>query len=177
VFRAHPECFDDEARRLLEAHPDLFGEEHIRYAEKVNESIALNSQPGTSVIISASGMCERGRAPHPLKRPTEGPRGAALLAGHRAEGTRGRRLVEKKPEVRIRGRVFAVKAEIVVLNGLSSHADHGDLLRSLGPLTGTAKRVRLVHGEPERAAALAEGLRAAGFVDVAIPERGESVAV
>lgn len=37
------------------------------------------------------------------------------------------------------------------------------------------KRVRLVHGEPDRAAALAEGLRAAGFTDVAIPDRGESV--
>jgi metallo-beta-lactamase family protein len=39
------------------------------------------------------------------------------------------------------------------------------------------RQVRLVHGEPERAAALAEGLRAAGFADVAIPERGESVTV
>jgi metallo-beta-lactamase family protein len=37
--------------------------------------------------------------------------------------------------------------------------------------------VRLVHGEPDRAAALAEGLRAAGFADVAIPDRGESTAV
>ena len=83
--------------------------------------------------------------------------------------------MEWRPGVRILGRTFVLKAEVVVLNGLSSHADHGGLLRGLGPLAGTARQVRLVHGEPPRAEALAEGLRAAGFADVAIPERGESV--
>ena len=62
-----------------------------------------------------------------------------------------------------------------MLNGLSSHADHGGLLQSLAPLVGTARQVRLVHGEPERAEALAAGLRSAGFADVGVPERGESV--
>jgi metallo-beta-lactamase family protein len=37
--------------------------------------------------------------------------------------------------------------------------------------------VRLVHGEPERAEALAAALRAAGFADVAVPAQGESVTV
>ncbi|MBV9122346.1 MAG: MBL fold metallo-hydrolase, partial [Planctomycetes bacterium] len=94
-----------------------------------------------------------------------------------APDTLGRRLVEGRPEVRILGRNFPVKAEVVVLHGLSSHADHGDLLRSLTPLAGTVQRVRLVHGEPERAEALAVDLRAAGFADVAIPDRGETVAI
>ena len=71
--------------------------------------------------------------------------------------------------------MFPLRAEVVVLNGLSSHADHGGLLKSLTPLVDTARQVRLVHGEPERAAALAEGLRMAGFADVGVPERGESV--
>jgi metallo-beta-lactamase family protein len=70
-----------------------------------------------------------------------------------------------------------VKAEIIVLNGLSSHADHGDLLRMIGPLVGNTGRIRLVHGEPERAAALAEGLKGIGFADVGIPERGESTTI
>jgi metallo-beta-lactamase family protein len=73
--------------------------------------------------------------------------------------------------------MYALKAEVVVLNGLSSHADHADLLRSLAPLAGRVQRVRLVHGEPERAAALADGLRSAGFPDVAVPDRGEISAI
>jgi metallo-beta-lactamase family protein len=176
VFRAHPECFDAGTLRLLE-EADLFGEKQIRYVEKVHDSIALNDRPGPCVIISASGMCEAGRILHHLKHNIEDARNTILIAGYQAPDTLGRRLVERRPEVRILGRTLPLKAEVVVLNGLSSHADHGGLLASLAPLAGTARQVRLVHGEPERAAALAEGLNAAGFTDVAIPERGESVTV
>jgi metallo-beta-lactamase family protein len=177
VFRAHPECFNEQTVRLFKEQPDLFGEEWIHYVEKVHESIALNKQPGPCVIISASGMCEAGRILHHLKHNIEDPRSTILIIGYQAEGTLGRRLVERQREVRILGRTFTLKAEVVVLNGLSSHADHGGLLHSLAPLARTARRVRLVHGEPERAAALAEGLRYSGFADVVIPERGESVTV
>jgi metallo-beta-lactamase family protein len=177
VFRAHPECFDAPTLRLLEEHPELFGESRVRYVEKVHESIALNGRPDPCVIISASGMCEAGRVLHHLKHNIEDARNTVLIAGYQAEGTLGRRLVERRPEVRILGRALALKAEVVVLNGLSSHADHLGLLGSLSPLAGVAQKVRLVHGEPGRAAALAEGLRAAGFADVAAPERGASVPV
>ncbi len=177
VFRAHPECFNDETLRLLRDHPDLFGEQRIRYIDKVHESIALNDHPGPCVILSASGTCEAGRILHHLEHNIEDPRSTILIVGFQAPDTLGRRLVERRPEVRILGRTFAVRAEVVVLNGLSSHADHGDLLRDLGPLAATAQKVRLVHGEPDRAAALAEGLRAAGFQEVAIPDRGESTVV
>src|SRR5207302_4446993 len=141
------------------------------------ESIALNGRRGPCVIVSASGMCEAGRVLHHLRHTVEDPRSTVLIASYQAEGTLGRRLVERRPEVRILGRAFPLKAEVVVLNGLSSHADHGCLLRSLGPLAGLVQKVRLVHGEPARAAALAEGLRAAGFSDVAIPDRGASVTI
>lgn len=177
VFQAHPECFDDATVRLLQEHPELFGEGWIRYIDKVHDSIALNDLPGPAVIISASGMCEAGRILHHLKHHIEDARSTILIAGYQADGTLGRRLVERQPEVRILGRMFQLKAEVMVLNGLSSHADHGELLRSLGPLVGTARQVRLVHGEPERAAALAEGLRGLGFADVAIPDRGDRVTV
>jgi metallo-beta-lactamase family protein len=175
VFREHTECFDEETLALLAAHPDLFGEKYVRYIETVNESVKLNSRPGPCVVISASGMCEAGRILHHLRHGLPNPLNTVLIAGYQAEDTLGRRLVEKRPEVRILGRAVPVKAEIVVLNGLSSHADHADLLRMLGPLAGT--RVRLVHGEPERAAKLEEGLRGIGFTDVVYPDRGESVAI
>ncbi len=177
VFRAHPECFNAQTLQLLHDYPDMFGERRVHYVERVDESIALNDRTGPCVIISASGMCEAGRIRHHLKHHIEDPRSTILIAGYQAPETLGRRLVERRPEVRILGRTFQVRAEIVVLNGLSSHADHGDLLRSLAPLAGSAERVRLVHGEPERADDLAEGLRAAGFADVAVPERGDCVAV
>ncbi len=177
AYHAHPECFDDETRRLLEHDPDIFGERRIRYVDKVHESIALNRMPGPAVIISASGMCEAGRIVHHLKHNIEDPRSTILIVGFQAPSTLGRRIVDRLPEVRILGRSFPLKAEVVVLNGLSSHADQRDLLRSFAPLVGKVQRVRLVHGEPTPAATLAAALTAAGFTDVAVAERGESVAV
>jgi len=177
VFRSHPECFDESTLQLLAADPELFGPERIHYIESVHDSIALNGRPGPCVIISASGMCESGRVLHHLKHNMEDPRNTILIAGYQAEGTLGRRLVERRPEVRILGQTRVLKAEVVVLNGLSSHADQQDLMRSLTPLAGVAKKVRLVHGEPDRATALADALRGAGFADVVVPDRGEIVTV
>jgi metallo-beta-lactamase family protein len=139
--------------------------------------VELNGRAGPCVIVAASGMCEAGRVLHHLKHNLPDPRNTVLIAGYQAESTLGRRLVGRSPEVRVLGRTVPVRAEVVVLNGLSSHADHGDLLRMLGPLAGATARVRLVHGESDRAAALAEGLRGLGFADVAIPDRGETVVV
>jgi metallo-beta-lactamase family protein len=177
VFRAHAECFDETTLQLLREQPDLFGERHVRYVDKVHESIALNDHREPCVIISASGMCEAGRVLHHLKHNVEDSRSTVLIAGYQAADTLGRRLVERRPEVRILGRTLSLKAEVVVHNGLSSHADHAGLMASLSPLAGRVRQVRLVHGEPERSAALAEGLRQAGFAEVAIPERGERVTV
>lgn len=177
VFRAHPECFNAETTRLLEEHPELFGEQRVRYVEKQHESVALNSRPGPCVIISASGMCEGGRILHHLKHNLEDRRNTVLIVGYQAPETLGRRIVDRHDEVRILGRSVKRRAEVVVLNGLSSHADHADLLRSLGPLAATTERVRLVHGEPDRAERLAEALRAAGFPDVAVPAPGDQATV
>lgn len=177
VFRAHTDCFDVEARELHANHPELFGAGRVRYVESVHESIELNKRREPCVIVAASGMCEAGRVLHHLKHNIENPHATILIAGFQAPDTLGRRIVERRSEVRILGRVFKLRAEVVVLNGLSSHADHGGLLAALGPQAATGARVRLVHGEPDRAAALADGLRAAGFTDVAVPDRGDTATV
>jgi metallo-beta-lactamase family protein len=178
VFRAHPECFNDRALALLREQPDLFGARDVHYVEKVHESIALNHVSGPCVIVSASGMCEAGRVLYHLARNVSDPRSTVLLAGFQAADTLGRRIAERRPEVRILGQVLPLKAEVVSLTGLSSHADQLGLLQSFAPLAADMPpKVRLVHGEPERASALAEAMQAAGFADVVIPERGAKVAV
>jgi metallo-beta-lactamase family protein len=177
VYRLHPECFDEETARLLEDEPGLFGGGRVRYLRTVEESKRLNDLQEPGVIIAASGMCEAGRILHHLKHGVGDARNTVLIVGFQAPDTLGRRLVERRPEVRILDRMVPLRAEVVVLNGFSSHADHNDLLDYLGPLAGSARAVRLVHGEPERAEALAAALRAKGFADVAVPEQGEGIHV
>jgi metallo-beta-lactamase family protein len=175
VFRLHPECFDEETAKLLEEAPDLFGQKRVRYVRHVEESKALNGRRDPCVIIASSGMCEAGRILHHLKHNIEDPRTTIIIIGFQAPHTLGRRLVERQEEVRVFGKPYKLRAEVVVMNGFSSHADHNDLLRDLRPLAAEKPRVCLVHGEPESAEALARGLRDEGFGEVAIPDRGESV--
>jgi metallo-beta-lactamase family protein len=177
VFRSHVASLDAETQTLLESHPELFGDRLVHYVDKVNESVMLNHHPGPCVIISSSGMCEAGRVLHHIKHNAGNPANTLLIVGFQAPDTLGRRIVERRPEIRVLGRMVPLRAEVVVLNGLSSHADHGDLMRMLGPLAEPGRKVRLVHGEPDRAETLATSLREARFADVAVPDRGESVAV
>jgi metallo-beta-lactamase family protein len=177
VFRLHPECFDEETALLLEDDPDIFGEKRIRYVRAVEESKKLNDLRDPCVIIAASGMCEAGRILHHLKHNIEDERNGVLIVGYQAPETLGKRLVERRPEVRILDRYYKLRAEVVVLNGFSAHADRQDFLDYLGPLSGQVRAVRLVHGEPEQSEALAEALRGRGFAEVAVPDRGDSVSL
>jgi metallo-beta-lactamase family protein len=172
VYRLHPECFNEETAQLLEEHPELFGRRRVRYTLTVEESKWLNGFKGPCIIISESGMCETGRIVHHLKHNLEDPRNTVLIVGFRAPETLGRRLVEGATEVRIHDRPYQVRAE-VSLNGISSHADHHDLLTLLSPLARRARHVRLVHGELPQAESLAQALREQGFSDVTIPQRGK----
>ena len=177
VFRLHPECFDDETWELLQRDDDLFGGYLVHYVRSVEESKALNAHRDPCMIISASGMCETGRIVHHLKHNIEDPRNTILIIGYQAPETLGRRLVERRPEVRIHDRMYQLKAEIVVMNGFSCHADRDDFAAFLGPLAGQVGKTRLVHGEADQASALMQLLEAKGFADVTYPERGETVAL
>jgi metallo-beta-lactamase family protein len=175
VFRLHPECFDEETAKLLEDDPDVFGQKRIHYTQSVEESKRLNSLKEPAVIIASSGMCEAGRILHHLKHNVADPRNTVLIIGYQAQDTLGWRLVKKFPEVKILDHYYPLKAEVVVLNGFSSHADRDDFRAFLGPLAASTRTVQLVHGDMDQATALAQMLRELGFASVNVPDRGESV--
>jgi metallo-beta-lactamase family protein len=174
VFRLHPECYDRAARELLDAEDSPFQFEGLRYVSAVEESMAIQRDERPAIIIAASGMCEAGRVLHHLRATIEDSRNAVVIVGFQAQHTLGRRLVERRPEVRIFGLPYKRRAEVVVLDGFSAHADQAGLLafaeetRRRGPL----RRVVLVHGEPPAQDALAKILAERGFPTIDVPEPG-----
>jgi metallo-beta-lactamase family protein len=174
VYRRHPDCLDAEAARRLRHGDDPLddGVEHVR---SVDQSKELARRRDPCVIVAASAMCDGGRILRHLEHNIDDPRCSVVLVSHQAPDSLGRRLLEPRPTVRFRGRSWNLWADVVDLNGFSGHADRNDFLDFLGPLAGRTRRVRLVHGEPDQAEALAEALRAAGFADVGIPHPGETV--
>jgi len=78
---------------------------------------------------------------------------------------------------RFHGRNWNKWIDVIEVNGFSGHADRDDFLAYLRPLAESTGKVRLVHGEPEQAWALADRLSEAGFADVDVPAREEVVCI
>lgn len=172
VYRMHPECFDEEARALLDRAEDLFAFEGVKFCRTREESIAINDLEGPAMIISASGMCEAGRVLHHLRNHVEDERTTILVVGWMAQHTLGRRLLERQKRVRIWGVERDLHARVEVLNALSAHGDRDDLLEWARACQG-ARRIFLVHGEPEPQRVLAAAMREHGLA-VHVPTRGEA---
>jgi metallo-beta-lactamase family protein len=175
VYRRHPDCLADPSLRWLEADTGAGG--GVCYVRSAEASKRLSKRRDPCVIVASGGMCEAGRVLGHLQQVIDDPRCTIVLVSYQAPQSLGQKLLEKGPTVRFQGKVWNKWAEVVDLNGFSGHADHEDFLSLLGPSAGRTRKVRLVHGEPEAAARLAEALRQRGFDEVAIPGRGETVSL
>jgi metallo-beta-lactamase family protein len=174
VFRAHPECYDEEAKRYLDSGEDPFGFRRLTYIRDVNESKKLNTMRGPFIVISPSGMCEAGRVLHHLRNNVGDARNTVLITGYQAENTLGRKLKDGLKSVKIFGIPTEVRAEVECLDELSGHADSGELLTWMKPMTPTLKRVFLVHGEPKESGALAEAIGARYGIEAIPVSPGQS---
>lgn len=176
VFREHPECFDEETQRFIaeDKHNTALGFDRLKYTLSVEESKAINFAEPPFVVISASGMAETGRILHHLKNHIEDSRNTILIVSWQAPHTLGRRLAEQKKEVKIFGKKYSRRAQVVTINGFSAHAGQAGLLAYANSTRATLKKVFLVHGEPRGAEPLLEKMRDQGFPEVVYPKPGAS---
>ncbi len=178
VFRKHPECFDEETWKILNAptNNDPFGFERLTYVRDVNQSKELNERKGPFIVISAQGMCEAGRVLHHLANSISDPKNMVIIVGYQAEHTLGKKIVMKEPTVNIFGEPHELKAEVVVLNSFSGHADRNELIEYASRFDKKRlKRTFLVHGDIDQSEKLASGLTERGMPRVSIPARGDTV--
>ncbi len=174
IFRNHTECFDEDISKHVQMHHDPFGLNQLHYIRSVDESKKLNELKVPCMIIAASGMCEAGRILHHLANNIGDPRNAILIVGYCAEHTLGKRLVDKAEEVKIYGTFYKRKAEVIVHNSFSAHADNNELLKYIGMFDEKQLRqIFLVHGEPERQRDLQQGINGRLSTPVKVPVRGE----
>ena len=156
IFRLHPECFNEEIYEDLFTKENPFGFEGLHMVRQAKDSMKLNEVDGPVIIIAASGMCEAGRVLHHLRNHVGDPGTTVLFVGYCAEHTLGWKLRNGHREVNIFGEPHRVRAQIEMLDSFSGHADHSELLTWFEKITGPKQQVWLVHGEPERSAALRE---------------------
>src|SRR5574343_243870 len=137
-----------------------------------DESRAIALHHGPKVILAASGMATGGRVLHHLAQYLGHHRNMVVLTGFQAPGTRGDSLARGSKAIRIHGQDVPVRAEVVQLQSASAHADSHQLLHWLGQLPVPPRQVFVVHGDPEAADALRDGIETRHHWPTVVPEHG-----
>jgi metallo-beta-lactamase family protein len=180
VFRENVREFDTSeplVKRLNGNGESLFDFELVQFTPDVEDSKAMMQRRGPMIVIAASGMVESGRILHHLAHSASDSKNTVLIVGFQAEHTLGRRIVERRPIIKVFGEEVELRAQVAVINGYSAHADRMELQRWLDTVRETSPRLQdvfLVHGEPAAQDALSAQLAARGYT-VQAPRPGMDV--
>jgi len=186
VFGEHPETYDEETHAaFLQKGINPFDFEQLNFVQSVEESMALNRETKSHIVLAGSGMCEGGRVLHHLRHKIHDERNTILIVGYMGQNTFGRRLQEKgeafaaegrkgePPMVRFYNKEYPLKARVITLGGFSAHGDREEMTRVLKESNLSIKKIALVHGEEEQSLGFADHLRSEGF-NVVVPFHGQS---
>ncbi len=165
---------DKAAKRLLGHFGDKIPLPNYARTVTADESKQLNQIDSGAIFIAGSGMCNGGRIVHHLRHNLHRPESHILIVGYQANGTLGRRLVNREEKVKIFGEWIPVRAQIHTVGGLSAHADQEDLLHWLKGFN-TDPRVYLVHGERESQEAFIKYAKTQLDLTISHPDLGELI--
>ncbi len=189
VFGEHPETYDEDTHTtFLENGLNPFNFEHLNFVQSVEESMALNRENKSHIVLAGSGMCEGGRILHHLRHKIHNDKHTVLIVGYMGRNTFGRLIQEKAaayeesgrqgepPMVRFYNKDYPLKARVVTLGGFSAHGDKDELTRVLTESNLKIKKIALVHGEEDQAVAFKAHLEKRGF-EVTVPYQGQTIYV
>lgn len=119
-------------------------------------------------------MCNGGRVEHHLKFKLPNPNNTILFVGFQAEGTKGRRILDRKENfIEIHKQNIEIKAKVEKINALSSHADYDEISSWLKG-TKIGKKIFITHGEKKSRENLGARLKENLNVETCLPEELES---
>jgi metallo-beta-lactamase family protein len=182
VYRRHPEFYDEETRKILQAGGSPLDYPKQTITNDVKQSRAIAQAPRPYMIVASNGMLTGGRVVGHLRNLIGDPGATLLFVGYQGEGTLGAHLQAGAKQVKLDGQVREVKCRVQSISGFSAHADESELLdwignfgrgRQLGA-PGFPRLVFLVHGDPDAQIALAPKVEGLGF-RVKVPHWREQV--
>ena len=162
-LQAGSESLDDQTNALIRSGINPIWFDGLKTSVTADESKQINFDTTPKVILSASGMCEAGRIRHHLKHNLWRKECVILFVGYQAEGTLGRQIVDGAKKVKLFGEEIEVNAQIVVLPGVSGHADRDGLLAWLGKFEKRPGKVFVNHGDDASCTAFTQTLVQMGY--------------
>ena len=189
VFGQHPETYDEETKaKFLKNGINPFAFEHLKFIQTVEESMALNRDQRSHIVLSGSGMCEGGRILHHLRHKIHDDRHTVLIVGYMGSNTFGHHLQKVSaeyeeagrkgapPTVRFFNKDYPLRARVVTLGGFSAHGDRDELTRLIQESNLSIKKIALVHGEEQQSTAFKQHLEQMGH-QVVIPYQGQAIPI
>ncbi len=153
VFKDYKEWHklnDDELNRVIKS---------FQIVESFKETWEVIDKKSSKIILAGSGMLGGGRVLTYLQQYLSHPENTIILTGYQAEGTRGRDLNEGATELKIYGKYYPVKANVIDLELLSAHADQEELLDWLSDIEEEPSKVYIIHGEKDASIAFQNKLQ------------------
>jgi metallo-beta-lactamase family protein len=175
VFQHHSDLFGEQMTKFIKNFGSPFNLPQVEMAGDAAQSKAINNIKGTVMVIAGSGMCTGGRIKYHLANNISRPQSSIMFVGYQAVGTLGRQIIGGAKNVRILGRQYQVKANIVQVHGFSAHADRYELLTWLKGLQTPPRKVFVIHGETKSASGFADYLRQQTGWDVSVPAYQDEV--
>ena len=189
VFGEHPEIYDKETHEVfLENGKNPFSFKELRFVQSVEESMAVNREEKSHIVIAASGMCEAGRVLHHLRWKIHNPKHTILIVGYMAQNTLGRRILEEgrayeksgrsgaPPILKFYNKEYPLKAHVHKIGGFSAHGDRNDMIRFLEESKLNPKKIIVVHGEEDQSLSFAAFLNEKGY-HALVPRVGETISI
>jgi len=175
VYQKFGEYLNEETKEFLKKDKTLFDFPYLKKTLRTEDSRAISKVPPPKIIIAGSGMSQGGRILHHEKEYLSDPKSMILFVGYQVKSSLGRRILDGEKQVKIFGEEVLVRAKAVAISGYSAHADQSQLLEWLYPMRLGLKKVFVVQGEEEQAAALAQKIEDELAVSAELPSSGESL--
>ena len=171
----HYEQFLKFDHPMLPPGKDFFSFPTLRETLTTEESKLINDDHRPKIIIAGNGMMTGGRILHHLLRYLGDSLAGLLVVGYQAQGTLGRKILDRQPIANIYQQQVPIKAEVMEIEAFSAHGDRDKIMRWLQPEQGRIDNIFLVHGDTAAKQALANHLQQASSAKVTIPAQGQSV--
>ena len=175
IYKKHESYFDPATAKIARSGDDILNFPGLRLTLTTEQSKEINNVTPPKIVIAGSGMSNGGRILHHELRYLPDPKSTILFVGYQAQGTLGRQVLDGAKQVKIFGEEVPVRCHIVNIPGYSAHADQPRLLKWVGAMKGTLKKVFVVQGEPQAAGALAAKIRDDMAIAAEVPHGGETV--
>ncbi|HEY4512107.1 MAG TPA: MBL fold metallo-hydrolase [Candidatus Paceibacterota bacterium] len=175
IYRGRSRGFNEEVRQEMQKDENIFSFPRLTKIMTAEESKKLIDTPNPKIIIAGSGMSSGGRIIHHEINYLPDPNSTLLLTGYQSIGTLGRHIQDGAKTVTIFGNEVAVRANIVAIDGYSSHKDSDHLLAFVSDTRDTLKKVFVVMGEPKAALFLTQKIQDNLAVEAYHPQSGETV--